>query len=101
EDRGMSWRIQVEPDNVADLVDQQRVIRQLTGLAPMQLQPERVPDPTDRHAAEANRLRHVPRAPMRRARPCPFQPSHTHLLKIDWVWTAGSGSSTRITAPAI
>jgi hypothetical protein len=45
EHHGSIRRIEVEPDNVADLVDEQRIGRQLEGLAAMRLQRECLPDP--------------------------------------------------------
>ncbi len=41
-------RGQVEPNDVADLVDKQRIGGQLEGLRAMGLQPKGCPDPTDR-----------------------------------------------------
>ena len=52
---GMVGRVDVEADDVADLVNQQRVGRQLEGLAPVGTQPEAPPDATDGHATEAGR----------------------------------------------
>src|SRR5207249_3985316 len=41
-------RIEVEPDEVADFVDEQWIFGQLEGLAPRRLQPERAPDAAHR-----------------------------------------------------
>ena len=41
-------RVHIQPDNVAHLLDKQRVARQLEGLAAMRLEPKRMPDPHHR-----------------------------------------------------
>ena len=51
-------RRQVEPDDVAHLVDEQRIARQLERLRAMRLQPEGRPDPADRRVREAGRAGH-------------------------------------------
>src|SRR6266404_206324 len=51
-DRVMGW-MHIQPDNISYLVDQQRIVRQLEGLAAMRTQPERPPDPTDRGLTES------------------------------------------------
>src|ERR1700674_1549797 len=50
--RVMGW-VHIQPDDVSHLVDQQRIVRQLEGLAAMRTQPERPPDPTDRGLTES------------------------------------------------
>lgn len=65
---GMVGRVDVEADDVADLLDQQRVGRQLEGLAPVWTQPEGPPDATDGHATEAGRPCERAGAPVRGAR---------------------------------
>ena len=49
---------QIEPDYVADLVDEQRVTRQLEGLGAVRLEPEGGPDATDRGIGDACRASH-------------------------------------------
>ncbi len=66
QDYGVLWRIHVQPHDVADLIDQQRVGRELKGLGPMRLQAKRAPDAIDGHPAQPHRLRHVPHTPVRR-----------------------------------
>ena len=44
QDQGAVRRMQIQPDDVADLLDEQRVLRQLEGLGPVRLQGERAPD---------------------------------------------------------
>jgi len=41
-------RIQIQPDDVADLVDEQRIGRKLEGFLPVRLQAEGAPDAADR-----------------------------------------------------
>jgi len=59
-------RVQIQPDDVAHLVDEQRIRRQRERLAPMRLQAEGAPDPTDGTLTQATLARHGPRAPVRR-----------------------------------
>ena len=61
----VGWRAHVERDGVANLLDEQRVLRQPDGLGPMRLQAERAPDPADRRVAHSDVLRHRASAPMR------------------------------------
>ena len=44
--RRMRGGIQIEADDIADFLDEQRIIRQLERLAPMGLQPKRAPNAT-------------------------------------------------------
>ena len=46
-------RIQVEADDVADLLDEQRVLRELPGVLAVRLEPERPPDPRAPRSASA------------------------------------------------
>ncbi len=78
EHRRVRGRIQVEPDDVPHLLDQQRIVRQLKGLGPMGLQPKRVPNATDRGVTEPDGFRHPPRTPVRRAAGRRFQRAHDH-----------------------
>lgn len=64
EDNGVLGRIDVQADDVANLLDQQRVGRELEGFSTVRFESEGSPNPADRHVAEASRLRHVPGAPM-------------------------------------
>src|SRR3989441_5571675 len=57
-------RIQVEPDDVPHLLDQERVRRQLETLAAVRAQAKGPPNPRDTAAAEADPLRQRPRAPV-------------------------------------
>ena len=70
----MSGGIEVQPHDVAHFLDEQRIFRQLEGLAAMGLQREGPPDPANRRLREPARLRHRSRAPMggllRRALQC-------------------------------
>jgi hypothetical protein len=55
---GAFRRCQVEPDDVADLVDEQRILGQLPSLLAVRLQPERPPDPRHRRLGQADLTRH-------------------------------------------
>jgi hypothetical protein len=60
-------RAQVEPDDVAHLLDEQRIVRQLEGLAPVRLQAEGPPDAVDGGGRIADRPSHRAQRPMRPA----------------------------------
>ena len=53
EHRGMLGRVHVQAHNVAHLLDQLWVRRQLESFTTMRLQPEGMPDPADGHPAES------------------------------------------------
>ena len=57
-------RVEVEPDDIADLLDEQGVGRQLEGLAAVRLQPERPPDAMDRRGRVADGRRHRAQRPV-------------------------------------
>ena len=65
EDDGPFGRVEVEPDDVLDLVDEERVGRKLEALRPVRLEPEGAPDEADRGLAHPRRLGHRPRRPVR------------------------------------
>ena len=58
--------VEVEADDVADLLCEQRVGGELEGLGAMRLQPEGAPDPRDRGMGEADLARHRARRPVGR-----------------------------------
>ena len=66
QDERTVWRRQVEPNDVADLVDELRVGGQLEGLGPVRLEGERAPDATDGGMRQAGILRHRTDRPVRR-----------------------------------
>jgi len=76
-------RIEVEPDEVADFVDEQRIFGQLEGLAPMRLQPERAPDSAHRRLTESAARRHRTRTPGRGVPRRAFQGQGDHPLDLD------------------
>jgi hypothetical protein len=45
--QSMVGRVEVKPDDVADLVDKQRIVGQLEGFKAVRLQPENAPDTPD------------------------------------------------------
>jgi hypothetical protein len=67
EDHRVLWWVEIQPDDVADLVDQQRIGREFERLRAMRLQSERVPNAMDTHRAHARGLREAARTPVRRA----------------------------------
>ena len=78
----MRRRIQIETDDISDFLDEQRIVRQLKRLAPMGLQPERMPNATDGHVTQADGFRHVARTPVRRAARRGFERAYDHLLHL-------------------
>lgn len=81
--QGLVQRVEVQSHNVPHLLDKQRVLRELEGVAPMRLPPERPPDTTDGRLAEAARFGHRPRAPMRRIPRGLFQCHRNHAFHLD------------------
>ena len=59
-------RREVKADDIAHLVDEQRIARQLEGLAAVRLQAERRPHPADRRMRKAGLSRHRTDRPVRR-----------------------------------
>ena len=82
EHRRMGRRIQIQAHDVADLLDQQRVVRQFERLAAMRLQAEGVPNPADRHVTQTDDLRHVARAPVGGAARRRFERADDHLFHL-------------------
>ena len=66
QDHGMRRRIDVEPDDVAHLRRELRIVGELEGPDPMRLQPVRAPDALDVGKAHARRLRHRAAGPVGR-----------------------------------
>lgn len=62
----MGRRIDVKPDDVADLGREGRIVGELEGPDAVRLQPVRVPDALDIGEAHACRLRHGPPSPLGR-----------------------------------
>ena len=58
--------IEVQSDNVADLVDEERVLGELEGLCAMRLKRKGPPDSADRTLAQTTALGQRSRAPVRR-----------------------------------
>ena len=81
DDRGLG-RIEIEPDDVAHLVDELRIRRELERLALMRLQREYPPDPADRALAHPGRGRHRARRPVRRVRRLLLERLHDHPLDV-------------------
>jgi hypothetical protein len=66
QDDGMGRRVDIEPDDVAQLGDEVRIVRELELSAPMGLEPVRLPDAADRAGTDAARPRHQVGRPVRR-----------------------------------
>lgn len=66
--QGFVRRIQVQPDDIPDLLDEERILGEVEGLGPMRLESEGAPDAADRALTEAVRCSHVSAAPVGRCR---------------------------------
>jgi hypothetical protein len=75
-------RLQVQPDDVADLLDKERVFRQLERFGPMRLQRKGPPNAAHRGLAEATRSRHRARTPVRRVARRRFQGHRDHPFHV-------------------
>jgi hypothetical protein len=75
-------RVEIEPDDVSDLVDELRIRGQLERLRLVRLQPERPPDSADRALAHPTRGRHRTRRPMRRVRRLLLERLHEYPLDV-------------------
>lgn len=62
----MGRRREIEADDIANFVDEQRIARQFERLGPLRLQPECIPHPADRRVRISRRARHPPDRPVRR-----------------------------------
>src|SRR5580700_6302929 len=66
QDDGVGGRIDIEPDDVAQFVDEARIVGQLELAPPVRLQTVGAPDALNRTQAEPSRLRHQDAGPMGR-----------------------------------
>jgi hypothetical protein len=78
----MLGRVQVQPDQVADLVDELRIGAQLEGVGQVWLEPERLPDPPDRGPAQPRPVGHRRPRPMGGIRRGLLQRGHDHGLNL-------------------
>jgi hypothetical protein len=86
---GVMRRVHVQADYIAHLVDQQRIVGQLEGLAAMGTQSERPPDPADRGLTQSGSGGQGATAPMSSS-PGSFLQCETygtfHLIVADLAW---------------
>ena len=66
QNNGVSWRIDIEPDHVAQFVNEAWVVRKLELANPVGLETMAAPDPLDGTNTEARRLRHQDAGPVGR-----------------------------------
>ena len=66
EDDGMGGRIDIKPDNIAQLVDELRVVGELELVDPVRLETMRAPDALDGTRADTDGFRHHSSSPMGR-----------------------------------
>ena len=66
EDDGMGGRIDIKPDNIAQLVDELRVVGELELVDPVRLETMRAPDALDGTRADTDGFRHYSSSPMGR-----------------------------------
>jgi len=74
--------MQIQPHDVPDLLDEERVFRELERLGPMRAKRKGAPDAVDRVAAQPRRLRQRACAPMRRIRRRRLQGLGQHALHL-------------------
>ena len=79
---GMGGRTEIEPHDVADLFDEQRVGRELERFGSVRLQPERAPDSADRVGGQPHLTSHRPAAPVRLASRSRLERMAHHLLDL-------------------
>ncbi len=73
-------RVEVEPDDVTDLLDEQRVLRELECFRAVRLEPEGAPDAADGRLAQVEPRGQPARAPVRRVLGRGFERGGDHLL---------------------
>ena len=79
QDDGAVGRTEIQPDDVAHLLDKLRVRRQLERVEAMRLQPERLPDARDRGLRQSGHLGQAARRPLRRVRRRAFERAGNHV----------------------
>ncbi len=72
----------VKPDNIAHLVDEQRVGGQLESLASVGLQTKGAPNTLHTGGRQTTVARHHPRTPMGRIARCAFKRAYDHSLNL-------------------
>ena len=90
-------RIQIQPNDVAHLVDEQRIGGELEGLNPMRLQPEGAPSAANRALRYPQLGGQQPRTPMARLAWPLIERGRDQLLDsrvIEFAWRPGRGSSS-------
>ena len=103
EDHRIRRRRHVQPHDVADLLDELRIRRELETLAAMRLQPERPPDAADHRVTDACGLGHGPGAPVRLAGRRRLKRLHDDGLDLligDCAWRADSRFVIQALEPA-
>jgi hypothetical protein len=95
EHRRVRRGIQVQADNIPDLFDEQRISGQFEGLAPMRLQPKRVPHAADGGVTETDGFRHLARTPVRGAARRRFQCTNNHVFHLR-IRDRALGAGTRL-----
>ena len=82
QDHGTLGRMQVQADDIAHFLDEQRVLRQLEGLAAVGLQGERPPDAADRRRTHPAQAGHRACTPVRGVAGHRFQGGGHHALHV-------------------
>jgi len=82
QDQGPIRGRQIEADDVAHFVDEERVARECEGLTPMRLQAEGAPNAPDRRVTDIELLRQRPRTPVGRVPRRGLQRVGNHLLHL-------------------
>ena len=95
-------RIQVKPDHVSYLLDEQRVVRELEGLRAVRLEAKGSPDARDSHRTQPRPFRHLSGAPVCGSLRLALQRQGDHLLHLlvrNLARRTGSGSSNNPSIP--
>jgi len=79
--RGLG-RVEVQPDDIVDLLNEQRVIAQLETVSPVGLELKGLPDPTNRRLRQPGPLSHLRPRPVRRVRRRRFQRRDHNVLDL-------------------
>jgi hypothetical protein len=92
-------RIQIQPDDVADLVDEVRVGADLEGVDQVRFEPKRLPDPAHRRLRQPRFFGHRRPRPVGSVGRLAFQRGHHHRLDLLVADHAGSTGARLVGQP--
>ncbi len=82
QDHGGFGRIEIQPDDVVDLVDELRIVGQFEPVSAVRFEVEGLPDPPNRGLGQSAAFGHLCPRPVRRVRRRRFQRGHDHVLNL-------------------